>query len=173
MAEASGIVSAAPGMLPIIIEVIKGFGNLCRVVEIANSCTKQLEGIYAALRVLEQNFLNECELTFEMVSPGTQPPVLMTKDLENPLWTDDALEARIRTRFSGSYEQFTALIEALRGIQVLLQTELSIFDDILKEKQNVCKYPVFPPISLSYSTNRFSARAATLRIQTPTIEFTR
>lgn len=88
MAEALGVVSAVLGLLPVVVEVIKSFRTLCRVVEAAKSCTKHLEDLYAALRVQERRFLNECELILQMIFSDEKLARHMTDNPDNALWHD-------------------------------------------------------------------------------------
>lgn len=137
MAEVLGIVSAVLGLLPIAAEVFKGFRGLCRVAEVAKSCAHHLEDIHAALMVEEQRFRNECELILQIISSNEQIVREMTDNPENPLWNDNALEIRIQSCMSGSYEQFFGLIKSMRRTQELLQSKLSVFNSVRSEKQEV------------------------------------
>lgn len=151
MAEALGAVSAALGLLPIAVEVVKGFRTLCRIVEAARSCVRHLEDIHAALRVQERRFLNECELILQMISSDERLARQMTDDPDNLLWYDGALEIRVQSCMSGSYEQFFGLIKSMRESQGQLETKLSMFDGVRKKKQKVCQlnHRVFISYSVS------------------------
>ncbi|ETS76499.1 hypothetical protein PFICI_11886 [Pestalotiopsis fici W106-1] len=135
MAEILGIASAAIGLVPIVVEVVKGFGTLCKAMKVAKACAKQLKDLDVNLRTQEQIFINECELLLRPSMASTQSLQEMTRDFDNPTYHDGALEIRIQSRMSQSYEQSIEIIKAIRLSQQLLQSELSTFAIVREEKQ--------------------------------------
>ncbi|KAH7312703.1 hypothetical protein B0I35DRAFT_481137 [Stachybotrys elegans] len=134
MAEVLGIVSAALGLLPLAVQVAKGFHTLCKTVKTAKACTKELEVLDIDIRTQERIFINECELILHIVSSNSHEPQMMTHDLESPLWLDGTLENRVKTCMAQSYEQCIEIIKAMRESQNELLAELNLFAIVRTEK---------------------------------------
>ncbi|KAK6829777.1 hypothetical protein PG987_010361 [Apiospora arundinis] len=134
MAEILGITSAALGLLPLAVEVVKGFHTLCRTVKTARACTKELETLDINLRTQERIFVNECELILHIISSDSREPRMMTQDLDHPLWSDGTLEGRIKVCMAQSYEQCIDIVKAMRECQQDLAAELSLFTVVRTER---------------------------------------
>ncbi|KAK8002121.1 hypothetical protein PG991_014343 [Apiospora marii] len=137
MAEIFGIAAAALGLLPLAVQVVKGFRTLQCFIKDARACTKGLEVLDLELQTQGVIFVNECELILGLVSSKSNEPRLMTGDPDHPLWFDERLENSIKHRMARSYEQCVKIMAAIHESQKELATGLEFFDLVRKERNKV------------------------------------
>lgn len=141
MAEILGIASAAIGLLPVALDVVKGFQTLKRGLRAAKACVKELDRLDLDLRTQERLFVNECELILHKASPDSRDPRRMTQDLDHPLWQDVTLESRIQECLSRSYEQCIEIIKSMRLLLRMLESEIDLFAVVRRERVAVSGPP--------------------------------
>lgn len=150
MAEVLGVVSAALGLLPLAVDVAKGFNTLRSALKSAKSCDKDLDTLSIDVRTQERLFINECELILHMVCPNPEDPRRMTRDLENRLWHDPTLEVRVQDCLSRSYEQCIEIVKAMRLAQQFLESDLEPLRAIQAERREVGydehQFVIFPDL---------------------------
>ncbi|KAK7955200.1 hypothetical protein PG988_015894 [Apiospora saccharicola] len=136
MAEVLGIASAVLGLLPLAVEVVKGFHTLCHAIKASRACTKKLVALDVDLQTQKAIFINECEHILGMVSSSSHDPRMMTQDPDHPLWCDGALESRVKACMAQSYEQCIHIIKAMRDCQQELASGLELFTIIRRERSS-------------------------------------
>ncbi|CAJ2505784.1 Uu.00g131780.m01.CDS01 [Anthostomella pinea] len=109
MAEILGVVSGALGLLPVMVEVIRGF-----------------QAVRKGL-IQETRFLNECELLLCLVVTGEEAHNIM-KDTGHQKWTEDALDVMLEESLERSYSACSTVVTMMREAQQEISTEPRAFD---------------------------------------------
>ncbi|RYP77648.1 hypothetical protein DL771_001016 [Monosporascus sp. 5C6A] len=135
MAEILGIVSSSLGLLPILVEVVRGYRTIRRAVSAAKACTKELESINIDLEVQEGRFINECALIVQCASPGDNEARVMIRDPEHPRWGDEKLETSITGFLSRSHSLCIAIINGMTKTHQELRKDLEAFDLVRSERK--------------------------------------
>lgn len=145
MAEPLGIVSASLGLVPILVEAIRGYRTLRETLRFIQTCTRNLDAIHNRLEVQKTLFQNECHLLLETALKdhgGKHPEVIaaMVDDPEHIGWQDESLtgllEACFGDRHSQSYTSCTKAIISMKKAQLDVEQQLAVFDPLRTEKQS-------------------------------------
>ncbi|KAK6083064.1 hypothetical protein SCUP234_03892 [Seiridium cupressi] len=139
MAEALGIISASLGLLPILVEVIKGYRTLTQALGFIKTCTKDLNAIELKLDTQQSRFLNECQLLLETASRDQQDIGMMMNDSNHISWNDENLANSIARSFgesnSRTYRSCFNVMKDIQESQQELGKQLATFDIIQNQKQ--------------------------------------
>jgi hypothetical protein len=145
MAEPLGIASASLGLVPILVETIRGYRTLRETLRFIQSCTNNLNAIHLKLEIQETRFLNECQLLLETALKehgGNDHSAItaMVDDPEHIGWRDESLtgllEACLGDRHSRSYASCTKAIIRMKKAQTEVERQLAAFDPIRTETQS-------------------------------------
>ncbi|KAI1261335.1 hypothetical protein F5Y18DRAFT_431166 [Xylariaceae sp. FL1019] len=125
MAEVLGVVSATLGLLPVMVEVIRGFQGVRKGVSVAVKSTKELQSIKDALRIQETRFLNECELLLCLVVSCEEAHIIVS-DTGHAKWTEEALTLKLEEILERSYSACNTVVAMMRDAQQEINTELRL-----------------------------------------------
>ncbi|KAF3009072.1 hypothetical protein E8E14_007770 [Neopestalotiopsis sp. 37M] len=127
MAETLGIVSASLGLVPILVEAIRGYRTLKETLRFIQTCTKELNAIHLMLDVQETRFLNDAIAA-------------LVDNPEHVGWQDESLkgllEACFGNRHSRSYASCTKAIIRMKTAQAEVEQQLTAFNQIRTETQS-------------------------------------
>ncbi|KAI1500910.1 hypothetical protein F5X99DRAFT_409534 [Biscogniauxia marginata] len=134
MAEVLGIVSGTLGLLPVVVEVIRGFQAVRKGLSVAIKSTKELQSIRDALRIQETRFLNECELLLRLVVTCEEAHEIM-KDTDHHKWAEEAFNVMLEESLDRSYSACSTVVTMMQEAQQEISTELRAFDMIHTERR--------------------------------------
>ncbi|KAI1123164.1 hypothetical protein F5Y10DRAFT_57969 [Nemania abortiva] len=133
MAEVLGIVSAALGLLPILVEAVRG----CRTLRtVASSLKKVFRTLVLDLDVQSLRFLNECELLLRTALKSDHDARTMVDNPDHQRWHDTTLDEALASSLSRSYSLCIRIITGIQEAQLELKEQLSSFDAVHAERRD-------------------------------------
>jgi len=136
MAEITGLLLGAAGILPVIVEIVEAYKNVRKGIISVLSCTRELKLIELDLKVQEQRFLNELEILLHQVYKDGRAGD-MIEDTAHPLWHDKDMDGCIRQSLGRSHSLCAEIIDSIKTVLRELSESLTMFEEVREQRQKV------------------------------------
>ncbi|KAF2629517.1 hypothetical protein BU25DRAFT_456615 [Macroventuria anomochaeta] len=127
------IAGIAFGVLPILIEVVKSYSNVCKQVHTLRHYSKEVKSISEQLKVHNGIFLNEVRLLLRSIE-AEEEVESMLEDAVDQRWISKHLNDKLRTVLRDSFDVCHGIIEETRDTIETMREEIGNFDVLLNQK---------------------------------------
>ena len=125
------------GVLPILIEVVKGYARLSEKIHTFRHYSREVMSAQVRLKVCEQIFYNECRLLLRLVVEDDQKAMDMLEDALDERWQSKELNDKMKSCLKDNFELCTSIIVGSQMTLEDLEADLKKFDVLVEQKLEV------------------------------------
>ena len=125
------------GVLPVLIEVVKGYARLSDKIYTFRHYSREVKSIQGQFQIKKHAFINECRWLLRLVVDNNQKVEVMLENPSDKGWYSEELNDKMNDRLKGNSKWCESILKGSKITLEDLEADLKKFDILAEQKSKV------------------------------------